>query len=190
MQVFLGFILALLLTGCSVDQVYNKGALNAEANWALLPVVNQSQTPQAGERAEAILMSLLHTRGITHIGHYPMQVQKQSLLLMDNQARYQTALKWAISQGYRYGITGTVEEWRYKAGLDGEPAVGITLKVLDLKALRNQQSTTSDYLPNIEPILWSATGARTGWGREGVAVAANKLLNKLLDGLSLKIPNK
>ncbi len=192
------FVLSVfVLSGCSVDRVYEGDPLDDRAAWALLPIVNQSQTPQAGERVESIMISLLRNRGIKRIGQYPKQLQSQSLMLMDDQARYANALSWALAQGYRYGITGTVEEWRYKAGLDGEPAVGITLKVLDLQALSKQSKLNASSSmetkvepavetkiePNTEPTIWTATGARTGWGREGVAIAAHKLLNELLDGM-------
>ena len=181
------FFLGIVLSGCSIDRVYEGDPLDDRAAWVLLPIVNQAQTPQAGERVESILLSLLRNRGVKRIGHYPKQVQSQSLMLMDDQARYANALNWALKKGYRYGITGTVEEWRYKAGLDGEPAVGITLKVLDLQALSDQELRPAQELkkePSIEPTIWTATGARTGWGREGVAIAAHKLLNELLDGMT------
>lgn len=173
------FFLLIALNACSVDQVYHGGALDNQANWVLLPVVNHSQTPQAGERVEAILVSLLRSRGITNISHYPKTPQSKMLMMLDDQSRYNAALKWALTQGFRYAITGTVEEWRYKAGLDGEPAVGITLRVIDLHP-HTEKSPGQEPLP----VPWSATGARTGWGREGIAAATYTLLNKLLDGMT------
>ncbi|VAX12220.1 Pellicle/biofilm biosynthesis outer membrane lipoprotein PelC [hydrothermal vent metagenome] len=182
----IGLGLIFLLNACSVEQIYHGKALDNQASWVLLPVVNRSQTPQAGERVEAILVSLLRSRGVTHISHYPGTPQSQVLIMLDEQARYNAALKWALTQGFRYAITGTVEEWRYKAGLDGEPAVGITLRVIDLqnnKKFASRTSTTSEAKYKTQPVLWSATGARTGWGREGIATATHTLLNDLLDGI-------
>ncbi len=197
----------ILLNGCSVDQVYHDRALDNQASWVLLPVVNQSQTPQAGERVEAILASLLRSRGVKNLTHYPKTPQSRVLLMLDDQTRYETALKWALKQKFRYAITGTVEEWRYKAGLDGEPAVGVTLQVIDLQHVDLQHdhlqhdhlqhdhlqhgnlqhskkmATTTVAKHKTLPVLWSATGARTGWGREGIAAATQKLLNKLLNGM-------
>lgn len=182
----LGLGLIFLLNACSVDQVYRDKALDNRASWVLLPVVNRSQTPQAGERVEAILVSLLRSRGVKHISHYPGTPQSQVLIMLDEQARYNAALKWALTQGFRYAITGTVEEWRYKAGLDGEPAVGITLRVIDLQHNKKPEpqavaATLTKY--ETQPVIWSATGARTGWGREGIATATHTLLNDLLDGM-------
>jgi hypothetical protein len=79
-------------------------------------------------------------------------------------------LRWANQQNLRYAVTGSVDEWRYKSGLDGEPAVGITLNIVDLQT---------------QEVIWTSTGARSGWGREGVAMAARTLLSDLLDDLPL-----
>ena len=68
-------------------------------------------------------------------------------------------------------MTGRVQEWRYRVGMDNEPAVGLTVSVLDLK---NDQ------------VIWSATGAEAGWGNDTVSGTANKLLRELLDGLRVK----
>lgn len=182
----LGLSLIFLLNACSVDQIYHGKALDNQAHWVLLPVVNRSQTPQAGQRVEAILASLLRSRGVKSISHYPSTPQSQVLMMLDEQARYNAALKWALTQGFRYAITGTVEEWRYKAGLDGEPAVGLTLRVIDLqhhKKPASQTGATTLTRYETQPVLWSATGARTGWGREGIAAATQTLLNNLLNGM-------
>ncbi len=181
-----GLSLIFLLNACSVNQIYHGEALDNQASWVLLPVVNRSQTPQAGERVEAILVSLLRSRGVKYISHYPGTPQSQVLIMLDEQTRYNAALKWALTRKFRYAITGTVEEWRYKAGLDGEPAVGITLRVIDLRphkepVVKTTATTQAKY--ETPRVLWSATGARTGWGREGIAAATQTLLNNLLDGM-------
>ena len=43
---------------------------------------------------------------------------------LDERRRAELALRWAKDKGFLYGVTGSVEEWRYRNGLDGEPAVG------------------------------------------------------------------
>ncbi|HOX24099.1 MAG TPA: hypothetical protein PLL10_11575, partial [Elusimicrobiales bacterium] len=82
----------------------------------------------------------------------------------------EAARSWAISQGAQYVLFATVEEWRYKSGLDGEPAVGLTLEL--------QESSSGKS-------LWSASGAKTGWGRSSLAATGGKLIDKLLSGLEL-----
>lgn len=96
---------------------------------------------------------------------------KADLALLDDQERLATALDWARRQKLDYVISGSVEEWQYKNGLDGEPAVGISLRVLE---------------PATGRVLWSSSGARAGWSRESLAGAAQKVLGELVDDLRLK----
>ena len=81
------------------------------------------------------------------------------------------ARKWAREQGAQYGLTGAVEEWRYKVGIDGEPAAAVTLQLLDL--------TTGQ-------VVWSASGAKSGWSRDSLAGVAQKLMEELLGSISLE----
>jgi hypothetical protein len=74
-------------------------------------------------------------------------------------------LEWARSQQIRYVLTGEVEEWRYKVGVDGEPAVGLTFELVDVDTGKT---------------VWSGTGSRTGWSRSGLASVANKLIGDVL----------
>ncbi len=162
-------ILILLLGACSTRLTETGTELPAEGGWVLLPIVNQSQAPRAGERVEALVETELRVRGV-HPIHYPVAPPRDPLALVDEQQRFERALRWARSQGYRYGITGSVQEWRYKSGLDGEPAVGISLRVIDVAS---------------GEVLWAASGARTGWGYESATGTAAKLVRKLLSELKL-----
>ena len=67
-------------------------------------------------------------------------------------------------------MSGSVEEWQYKNGLDGEPAVGLSLRVLDARTGQ---------------VLWSNSGARAGWSRESLAGSAQKVLNTLIGDLRI-----
>ena len=80
------------------------------------------------------------------------------------------ALKWAREQGVRYAVSGSVEEWRYKVGLDGEPVAALTLRVIEVESGR---------------VVWSASGARSGWSRDGLSAIAHQLVSQLLAGLPL-----
>lgn len=164
-------LLSLLAAACTTQQVEKTSEpLARTAGWALLPIVNQSQTPQAGERAEALVETALRVRGLQP-AHYPVKQPADPLALLDEEKRFQQALQWARNQGFRYGVTGSVQEWRYKTGLDGEPAVGISLRVIDIPS---------------GSILWAASGARTGWGYESLSGTANKVIDRLLSGLELE----
>lgn len=159
-----------LLAGCSVSDVHRGEMLQAQSRWVQLPIANYAETPLAGQRAESILATLLHQEGITTLERYTPPDQ-DGLPDFNADRGYQEALEWARTQGYRYGVAGAVEEWQYKTGLDGEPAVGISLKVVDI---------------NTGNTLWSASGARTGWGYSTTSGTAQKLLADLIDELPVQ----
>lgn len=165
--VLLGLV---LLAACSVNRVEQEVSFTKDESWAVLPIINFSQTPQAGERAERIAETLLRARGLKDLRHYPLPGNPNGLPILDEQKRFNAALEWARTTSAQYAITGSVEEWRYKSGLDGEPAVGISLQVIDV--------TTAD-------VLWSASGSRAGWSRESLSGTAHKVLAKLTRKMKL-----
>ena len=81
------------------------------------------------------------------------------------------AKTWASQQGLRYGVSGSVTEWRYKVGVDGEPAVGMMLQITDLKSGQ---------------VVWSGSGGKTGYSRESLSGTAQKLLNQMLSSAGLE----
>jgi polysaccharide biosynthesis protein PelC len=161
------------LGGCSTVQSGNtSGGSNAsqlsfdsQARWALLPIVNLTETAQAGLRAEAIAEVVLRNNGVQRLERYPSGLVTDSILEPTERKATEQALVWAKSQGLKYGLSGAVSEWRYKIGIDGEPAVGISLQVIDLQT---------------GAVVWSASGAKTGWSREALSAVAQQLLQQLL----------
>ena len=170
---FLLLLLALGAAGCTVmDRSRgNTVALEAGARWAILPLVNHTETPQAGLRAEVILESLLRQRGLQSLERPPVAPANDLLGESSDGKPRQDVQRWAAEQGIRYAITGAVDEWRYKVGVDGEPAVGLVLQIIDLK---NGQ------------VVWTATGAKSGWSREALSAVGQKLMRDLLGDLSLR----
>ena len=166
-------LVTLTLCACSVHYVNSSPPLAQDAGWVLLPVVNLAEVPLAGEKVEAMLDNALRLRGLTGLKHPAAPLQNDTGLLLDDRQRYQAVLKVARASGARYGVTGTVNEWRYKTGLDGEPAVGLTLQLIDVAS---------------GDILWTASGAKTGWGFANVSGTAEKLIATLLGGLKLQQP--
>ncbi|MDH1729113.1 penicillin-binding protein activator LpoB [Pseudomonas chengduensis] len=162
-------VIAALATGCSSFTRETGQTLPRNASWGVAPLINYAQTPQAGERAEQILISILAEEGVRPL-MYP-QAPRQDLLLQDDRERQIQALDWARQQRLAYVITGSVEEWQYKNGLDGEPAVGVSLQVLE---------------PATGRVVWSSSGARAGWSRESLAGAAQKVLRELVGNLDFE----
>ena len=57
-------------------------------------------------------------------------------------------------------------------GVDGEPAVGLTLQIIDV--------ATGD-------TLWSGSGGKSGWSREALSAVAQQLMRRLIQsGLSAR----
>lgn len=159
-----------LSVGCGVRHAHQTQVLPRQARWVALPWTNLADTPQAGERAEAILTTLLRARGIQP-DLPPVEGFGADLALADGRQRAEHALSWARKEGFAFAITGTVTEWSYRSGPEGEPAVGLSVMVVEL--------------PGGE-VVWSASGARSGWAREPVSGAAQVLLEELLAKLDVR----
>jgi TolB-like protein len=160
----LGLLAAWLAAACSVMDSARKPDLVPDVAWALLPILNHTETPQAGLRAEALTESLMVAHGLA-VTRYPAQMQTETLFEPTDRKSVDQALAWAKKQNARYAVTGAVDEWRYKVGVDGEPAVGVTLTIIDVPTGRT---------------LWSGASGRTGWSREALSAVAQKLIRQLL----------
>ena len=163
--------LGLLLSACSTLTVSRAPALTADDSMAVLPISNHTETPEAGRRARSIAQSILYQNGFTHLQQYQQDGTPDLLMAGGADRVQQQALSWAQSSGARYALTGSVEEWRYKVGLDGEPVVGVTLNLIDL----------SD-----ASVVWTATGSRSGWSRSSLSGVAQTLIKDMLSPLSVK----
>ena len=158
------------LAACSTVDRGRAPALQANAEWTVLPFANHTETPMAGNRAESVAEALLHARGVGKVKRYTSTAQQEALFDAGDNKRQEQALAWAREQGVRYALAGTVDEWRYKVGVDGEPAAGITLQIIDVQS---------------GDILWSGAGGKSGWSREALSAVAQKLIRELLQaGLS------
>ncbi len=172
MRLFAMLLLLGALAGCAVtDHSPESATLARNAKWALLPIANHTDVPQAGLRAEAIAEGVLRSRGVSDLLHYPGTLNPDTLLEPGERKTQADAGKWAHAAGARYALTGAVDEWRYKVGIDGEPAVGLALQIIDLDS---------------GAVVWSGVGARSGWSREALAAVAQKLVRELLDSARLQ----
>jgi len=156
--------------GSTVTRVQRTDRPRVKARWVMLPFVNHSETPQAGERVEAMLGTLMRGRGVPYLESYAAPKDDESRLMVGDRQRLEESMGWAKSQKYEYAVTGSVEEWRYKAGIDGEPAVGVTVRIVDLGTNR---------------IVWSSSGSRTGSASDNASGTALKLLDTMVSELEL-----
>lgn len=161
-------LLMAISAGCTT--LTSTPAVNADAaqGWALLPMNNLSQAPQADSQALTMLETQLRTRGVQQVAVYaPLQTVSLRTLL-DPARQLDDALEWARKNGYRYGLTGTINEWSYRTGADKEPVVGLNMKLVEI--------STGE-------VLWQANAARTGWGYASLPALADKVIDDLLEGV-------
>ena len=158
-----------LLSACSTVDVSGGREFVAADGLAILPIANHTETPEAGLRARSIAQSLLYQKGFTHLQQYPQDETTDLLMSGSSDRVQQQALEWARNAGAHYALTGSVQEWRYKVGLDGEPVVGLTLHLVDVSNAT---------------VVWSATGSRSGWSRSSLAGVGQSLIKEMLAPLS------
>lgn len=154
-----------LLTACQTMTSSNRVIVSSAENWALLPITNLSKTPLAGNRAATLIETHLRARGVKNLEAYKAPANQSVIALLDEAGQLEQAKAWATQNGFRYGITGDVQEWSYKNGLDQEPSVGITLKFVDLHS---------------GEVMWTANATRTGWGYSNLSSTGSKTIEELL----------
>ena len=155
-----------LLQGCStLHTTPSNNAFDKNAQWVLLPSINNTETPQAGARLDSITASLLRVHGIKQLNVYNSSNTNDSLFDLADRRNQEQALNNVKSSGAKYAVAASVDEWRYKVGLDGEPATGVTINIIDLSTGQ---------------VVWSGTAAKTGWSREAVSAIAQKTVDQLL----------
>jgi hypothetical protein len=154
----------------TMTSVQRSTALHAGGRWVMLPVANFSETPQAGERIESMLETLLRKQGISSLDRYPPIKDDDTHLVVSDRQRYEESLAWARGQRFDFAVYGSVEEWRYKSGIEGEPAVGLSVRIVDLKNNR---------------VLWSASGSRTGGRSDNASETALTILDSLVGEMRL-----
>lgn len=167
-------LVATLATAGCVTLNQGGGAVSFQGEWALLPFVNNTETPYAGERAEAITAALLYARGVRQLERTGSEAKAEDLGMDRGEKRQREALELARQKKVRYALAGTVNEWRYKVGLDGEPVAGFTLQVLELPAGR---------------VIWSGAAGKSGWSRDAVSSVAQQVLDRLLGGIPVMAEN-
>ena len=157
--------------GSSSTRSPMEGIIGKADSVAMMPVANFTEVPQAGLRVEALLESALRQIGLRQLKLYPSALNPETLFEPGERKAQAEAEKWARSQNIRYVISAVVNEWRYKVGVDGEPAVGIVVQVKDL---------------NTDLIVYSAAGGRTGGSREALAAVGLQLTLELVAGIRVE----
>ena len=157
--------------GSSTTRLVMEGIIAKTDSVAMMPVANFTEVPQAGLRVEALLESALRQIGLRQLKLYPSALNPETLFEPGERKAQAEAEKWARSQNIRFAVSAVVNEWRYKVGVDGEPAVGIVVQVKDLST---------------DQIVYSAAGGRTGGSREALAAVGLQLMSELVAGIRVE----
>jgi polysaccharide biosynthesis protein PelC len=160
-------IVVLAISACATQFNGQSPKLDRHKTVYIMPLENQSNMPMAQAQAEQLIASVLAESGLK-VKLYPKQNINDLQASLEPQLRLNQATTWLSSQASGYVITGSVQEWQYKYGLDGEPAIGITLTL----------NTTEGNA------LWRGSVSKSGWGRESLPHIALKALENLLDALN------
>jgi len=153
--------LILFFAGCSIKQVgtSKKISLTKDKSCVVGPFYNYTQTPLAGYRAASLTLAILQERGYDCKS---ISMKPSSDSLDDNIKSKDELLKEAREKGVSYLINGDVTEWRYKSGVDHEPAVSLVLNVIDTKSSK---------------VLDTSSLSESGWGGSSLGVVAQDMLN-------------
>jgi polysaccharide biosynthesis protein PelC len=164
------WVLAAGLSGCATLQLNAASSPHPDTQvpWCVVAPINNTSTPYAGGRVQQQLAALLGARGLPHVLVAPSADDSDPLPLGDDAKSEQNALAWAHRHAARYALLGSVDEWHYKIGLDGQPAVGFTLRLIDLQSGQT---------------LWSGAVSASGGSREGLAVLSERTLAALIERL-------
>jgi len=148
MKKFFFFLFSVfIISGCSVMQKNTFSKLDKNQTIAILPFKNLSETPYAGIKASLVAEGVLRSKGYKVIRAYKL-VNDKAILKDVNSTYY---------------LKGKVIEWKYKTGIDGEPAVSVYVELKDKNA----------------SVLFSSIASRSDSGYRSLGVAAEELFESV-----------
>ncbi len=155
-------VFMLLLAGCSsVTLTTSDAKLDKTRVMAVDSFANYTEVPMAGYRAAAMVDAALLNRGYTSKTIYTSPNEEY----LKPNAPLSDRLDRARKISADYLMSGEVIEWRYKTGIDGEPAVSLVIRVYDV---------------NTGAIVYSATASKSGFGYSSVGVAAQDVITSMI----------
>ncbi|WP_406017631.1 hypothetical protein [Succinivibrio sp.] len=156
------------LTGCSTYRGSNGVTVSNGSTFAVMPFVNQSNTPLAAENVGTIICSELSAKNINYVAYESADEPKDLKSILDDSYTTRKANDWLKTVSHNYVISGSVDEWNYKAGLDGEPVVSVTIRIKDVNG----------------NVVYEKTGSRSGFGRESLNGAGQKVVENILSDIN------
>ncbi len=133
--------------------------LNKGKSYAVLPFENYTDTPLAGYRVASVFESVLRSRGY--------RVTERVWLFKEQEPTRKELEKYLKEASERadYVVMGSVNEFRYKVGVDGEPAVSISVWLIESSTGRS---------------VGGATLSASGWSHESLGTVTHELVRTLI----------
>jgi len=156
MRFILAFIFALFISACSTLVISDTSVLpdvNTSRSITLFALNNYTDTPQAGMRASNLIEGALLTKGYTVVN--AISAKTKTL---------QEQITIAGENGSDYILIGGVSEWRYKTGIDGEPAISLKLKMIKVDS---------------QKVVWNATASSNDWGNASIGTTAQDMIETM-----------
>jgi TolB-like protein len=153
----------LIFMGCS--SIVNKPEIKLPKNkkYAISSFWNYTQTPMAGLSASSVVEGVLSQNNINLYSLIGGEEEIENIKTKENFIAQKKGE--ARRSGASYLITGDVQEWRYKSGIDAEPVVSYTVKIIDLDS---------------DKIVFNAIGAKSGWAHKSIGVLAQEIAQEIL----------
>lgn len=158
MKMVYALAMVLLLGGCSTLEL-SRATVLPESNQiktiTVFSLDNYTDTPQAGMRASNLIQGVLlsrHYRVLSGIDKNRMSLAQQLQTARDN--------------GSDYILNGGVSEWRYKTGIDGEPAVSLQCKIIRVDS---------------QKVVWSTTASSNDWGNASIGTTAQSMIESMFE---------
>jgi len=156
---FILFFLLFILVGCNKAQISSTKTISLvdkSQKVAIYALKNYTDTPRAGMRASNIIEGVLLSNGY----HISNRISSKT-----DQITLKEKIEDAKEHKIRYIIIGGVSEWRYKTGIDGEPAISLQFKIIDI---------------DTKDIIWSAIGSDSSWGNDSIGTVAQNLISSMI----------
>lgn len=131
----------------------------------LIPFDNATDHDFAGKAITELAGTALIQRGVQVVESIPAGDGEENP--PRNKHEY---LAYAQKKGLAYAVTGVVQEYKYKTDLDGDPAVGATMKILSTRS----GST-----------LWQGSGSNVGVGFSSLTSAAQHMVKRMVSTMPL-----
>ena len=156
-----------LIAGVGCATVVYDGELG-EDEWTapvrilMPPFFNATNDDHAGRALTELTGSALVERGVPLYQTEEVLLSAQGDTAPGPDGRYQ---ELASTVGASHLLIGTVHEYRYKTDLDGDPAVGITIRLVDAKTGRT---------------VWQGSSSTIGYAFASVTSASQKAVRRLV----------